>query len=185
MLIAILLPDRMMTLLRTLLRYLSLCFIAAVWPAIGEAQQTGRMDLSVLAGPSPYDLSGTGTGFAARATITLRPGPRVLLIEPALGYFSYEPQLAGSRQHWFLPELGVYLGAFGGTVRPYGGIGLGSGWSTGAGSSRQEFTLHAAAGLRIALTENWSLRGELRLRSVDPWTGNMADFGFGVSRRID
>jgi hypothetical protein len=170
---------------RMLLRCFCCCLIAGVGTTIGSAQQSGRTDLSILAGPSPYDLSGTGTGFAAKATVTLRPGPRVLQIEPALSYFSYEPQLAGSRQHWILPELGVYLGAFGGSVRPYGGIGLGSGWSTGAGSSRQEFTLHAAAGLRIAMTENWSLRGELRLRSVDPWAGNMADFGFGVSRRID
>jgi hypothetical protein len=45
--------------------------------------------------------------------------------------------------------------------------------------------LIAAVGPAIGSAQQSGRTGELRLRSVDPWTGNMADFGFGVSRRID
>ena len=32
--------------------------------------------------------------------------------------------------------------------------------------------------------ERWGVRGELRMRSIDPWVGTTADWGLGVTRRF-
>src|SRR6185436_20240431 len=62
--------------------------------------------VSLIAGPSPYDLSGVGTSFAVNLGFAWRPLRRVLVVEPSLGYFRYDAQF-GSKQTWFFPELSV------------------------------------------------------------------------------
>lgn len=152
-----------------------------VTPAL--AQSTPRAEVALLAGPSPYDLSGTGTGFAMKAGFARRLGTGVFVIEPSLGYFRYTDQGQVDRT-WLLPEVGVQVRPTGGAVRPFVGIGAGLGFESGSVRSRTEPTLHVLAGLMVPVAGGWSARGEMRLRSVSPWSGNMADIGFGVSRAI-
>jgi hypothetical protein len=56
--------------------------------------------LSGLAGPSPYDLSGTGTGFVAALELTWRPASG-LVVEPGMTYFTYESQFS-ERIHYLM-----------------------------------------------------------------------------------
>ena len=70
-----------------------------------------------------------------------------------------------------------------GRVRPFLGVGAGGGFVV-SGAGETVATLHAVGGVRVQVSPAWSLRGELRVRSVDPWVGNMADFRFGVGRRL-
>jgi hypothetical protein len=147
------------------------------------AQQQVRTETSLLLGPAPYDLSGTGTGFAAKLGVTSRLGRGVFLIEPSIGYFAYTTQFGG-RSQWIFPELGVEAEAPLGSLRPYLGTGIGAGFETRAGPNQVEFTMHAAAGLRLRLGGSWGARAEARLRSVDPFAGNTTDIGFGITRGI-
>jgi len=62
-------------------------------PASGSAHAGSRLALSGLVGPSPYDLSGTGPGFAAAIEFSWRPVTG-LVIEPELTYFTYESQFS-------------------------------------------------------------------------------------------
>ena len=55
------------------------CGILGASPAAAQ----GRVALGIAAGPSPYDLSGTGTGGAGAAFLAWRPF-RGLAIEPAM-----------------------------------------------------------------------------------------------------
>lgn len=149
------------------------------------AQQGGGppSETALLAGPSSYDLSGTGTAFAASLSSTVHLAGRVLLLSPNFGYFTYRTQF-GSRRHFLFPEAGLQLQAPMGRFRPYLGAGAGAGIDTQGGPSQLDFTLHAAAGFRLRVRNEWGLRGELRVRSVDPFHGNTADFGIGITRGI-
>lgn len=149
------------------------------------AQQGGGppSETALLAGPSSYDLSGTGTSFAANLSSTVRLAGRVLLFSPNFGYFTYRTQF-GSRRHFLFPEAGFQLQAPMGRFRPYLGAGAGVGIDTQGGPSQLDFTLHAAAGFRLRVRGDWGVRGELRVRSVDPFHGNTADFGIGITRGV-
>jgi len=166
---------------RRSVRCVLLALLAGAAPSLAHAQHRG--ELGLLAGPSPYDLSGTGTGFAAKATLTLDPGLRAIAIEPGLGYFRYTDQ-GGATVTYLLPEVSVQLRAHSGAIRPYLGAGAGLARASAAGASATDLTLHGALGLRVPLSSNWSLRAEARLRSVDPFTGNMMDLGFGIGRLV-
>lgn len=156
--------------------------LAAVGPATAQGLERGYV--SVLVGPSPYDLAGTGTGLAVNAGLAWRPLARVLVIEPGVGFFTYRPQLAADRVGFLMPEISVQAEARLGAVRPYVGGGTGAAWRISGGSSRWDWTLHALAGLRVDLTPDWGLRGEMRLRSIDPWAANTVDLGVGGSHAV-
>lgn len=157
--------------------------LLAAGPALAQRGRTDppRPTFTVIAGPSIYDLSGTGTaGFAAiRVDV---PAGRVFVIEPGLGVFRYTAQTDETLTYLF-PEVSFQAQVPGGGVRPYVGGGIGF-TEFLSGRGRTDVTLHAAAGLRVALAGGWGLRGEARLRSVDPFTGNTFDLGFGVSRAL-
>ena len=155
----------------------------AALAAPAAAQQEVRTETSLLLGPAPYELSGTGTGFAAKLGVTSRLGRGFILIEPSLGYFRYTTQFGGLSQ-WIFPELGVEAEGRLGSARPYLGGGIGAGFETRAGPNQVEFTLHAAAGLRLRLGGTWGARLEARLRSVDPFSGRTIDVGLGLTRGI-
>lgn len=146
------------------------------------AQGQGHGEIAVTAGPSSYDLSGTGTALAGRASLSLAPGNGILVLEPSVGYFRYETQ-GDLHRNWILPELSLQLRARGGMLRPYAGVGAGIGFESGDGPSRQELTVHGVVGLRIPVSRATTVRGELRVRAVDPFVGTMADFGFGLGWR--
>ncbi|HSR14990.1 MAG TPA: hypothetical protein VLL51_04520 [Gemmatimonadales bacterium] len=134
-----------------------------------------------MAGPAPYDLSGTGTGFTASGRLAWRPTGSVLVVEPGLAYFRYTTQNDASSK-WFLPEVSAQAEAGLGALRPFLGVGAGAGHESVAGKGRWEATLHLVAGVRLSLGRAWGLRTEARLLSVDPWAGSVVQFGFGVAR---
>ena len=154
------------------------CALAFAAPP-GSAQQTERA-LALLAGPSQYDLAGTGTAPFVSARVTL-PVARGLLVEPALAYLWYESQ-GGSRIHHLLPEAQLQIRRPGEVVRPYLGIGLGASWASRPAEDEVDLTLSAAGGVRVTVRYGWIVRGELRVRAIDPWTGTTADWGIGIGR---
>ena len=150
-------------------------------PTSTAAQEGQPVTLSVAAGPSAYDLSGTGTSFAVATHGAWQLLP-ALLVEPGLTFFGYEAQFA-DRVSYLFPEVSIQAQLPRGTVRPFLGVGGGGGFVV-SGQGESAATLHAVGGVRVQLDPRWSLRGERRVRSVDPWVGNSADFMFGVGRRL-
>ena len=144
------------------------------------SQRSPGPESSVLVGPSRYELTKTGTGFAGKLTVAFRP-TRILIIEPTLGYLTYRNDF-GQRTHWFFPELSFQAEARLGRWRPYAGIGGGAGVASLVGREHWEGTLHATGGLRLRLGRNWGGRAEIRWRAVPPWSGHAIDFGFGLAR---
>ena len=145
------------------------------------AQQLPRLDLGVAAGPSPYDLSGTGTGFAAGIRAPWQAS-RWLVIEPGIGFLSYNSQF-DTRTSYLFPELSIQGQLRVGRVRPFLGGGAG-GALVLQGEGETQATLHAVSGLRLDLDGDWTASGELRVRAVRPWSGNTADILLGISRRL-
>jgi hypothetical protein len=109
-----------------------------------------------MLGPSRYELTKTGTGFAGKLTVAFRP-TRILVIEPTLGYLTYRNDF-GQRTHWFFPELSFQA------------------------EEHWDGTLHATGGLRLRLGRSWGGRAEIRWRAVPPWSGHAIDFGIGLAR---
>lgn len=158
---------------------LALAGIGFLAPGASASAQTGnRMALSLAAGPSPYDLSGTGTGFAAAAQFSWRPVVG-LVIEPGLTYFTYESQFS-ERLHYLMNELSVQGELPLWRVRPF--LGGGAGFARVLEENEELVgTLHAVVGLRVDLSRAWGARAEMRARAVRPWTGNTVDILFGLS----
>jgi hypothetical protein len=165
----------------TILR-LALAGISLLAPAAALGQTGSRLMLSGLAGPSTYDLSGTGTGFATALELSWRPVSG-LVIEPGMTYFTYESQFS-QRIHYLMNELSVQGELPRGRVHPFLGGGAGFGRVLDESENELEFTLHAVGGLRVDLSQSWGARAELRVRSVRPWTGNTADILFGLSGKL-
>jgi hypothetical protein len=148
----------------------------------GPLAAQGRLALGVAAGPSPYDLSGTGTGITAAALLAWRPS-RGLVVEPALGVFSYTSQF-DERTILLLPEIGVQGELVKGSFRPF--LGAGGGASLGlSGWEKTGLTLHGVGGARLDLSRDWTLLGEMRVRWLPPGSNNTVDFLFGVSRALE
>lgn len=149
-------------------------------PTNMAAQESDRF-VGISAGPSQYDLSGTGTeaAFGLRFETPLNPW---LVFETAVTHLEYKSQSRVTVRHVF-PEAQVQLHRTSGALRPYLGVGGGASWrSTSAGNSFDP-TLSVAGGVRIPLGADWRAQGELRVRAVDPWTGTTADWGIGIARR--
>jgi hypothetical protein len=150
-------------------------------PVCGAAQQARPVTLSLVAGPSVYDLSGTGTSFAGAALVAWEPIAG-LVLEPGVTFFTYSSQF-DTRFSYLFPELSIQGQLPRGRMRPFLGVGAGGAFVL-SGSSETVATLHAVGGVRVRVNTDWAVRGELRVRAVRPWTGNTADFLFGVSRRL-
>jgi hypothetical protein len=149
--------------------------------AVAFAQSGSRLALSGAVGPSAYDLSGTGTGFAAAVELSWRP-VMGLVIEPGMTYFTYQSQFS-ERIHYLMNELSVQGELPLGRVCPF--LGGGAGFARVAGESEETVaTLHAVGGLRVDLSQAWGARAEMRVRAVRPWTGNTVDILFGLSRML-
>jgi hypothetical protein len=156
-----------------------------VSPALAQNPESPRPigQISLLAGPSPYDLGGVGTAFAMNLGFAWRPLHRVLVVEPGLGYLRYTTGL-DARSTWLFPELSVQAEAHIGSLRPYLGGGVGqSRWSEG-GHSAWDDTIHGVVGARISVFGSWGVRAEMRVRGIRPGSGSTTDLGFGFTRRI-
>lgn len=148
--------------------------------ASASAQPDTRSELTLVAGPSQYELTGRGTSFALNIGVTSSLYRDIVLIQPNLGYFTYTTSF-GHRASWLFPEIGVQVQGHLGRVRPYVGAGLGGGGQSLGNPGKWEATLHAAGGMRMRLSGRWGLQAEVRYRSVRPWSGHTADFGVGVT----
>lgn len=163
---------------------IGLALACAGLPPTALAQSGGSVGL--LAGVSQYDLSGVGTVPTAsfRATTGLE---RTLLGELALGYFAYTSQ--GDRQvNHVMPEIQLQAQWPREGLRPY--MGAGAGFShawidvSGERASDTEPTLSLAGGVRLPVVAGWVLQAELRVRTIDPWTGTTGDWGLGLAGRF-
>lgn len=144
----------------------------------GLAQSDHRSEVSLVLGPAPYDLAGTGTGATARLGLSWALGRGGLALEPSLGV------LAASGNNLLLPEISLAAAAGHGRFRPYFGAGAGAAWAFDGNGPAWRATLHAMVGARLALSDGWGLRAELRARSVDPWSGEIVDLGVGFTRSV-
>ena len=146
------------------------------------AQLSRRIAVGIVAGPTRYDLSGTGTTMTGGVRLDLNGYP-FLVIELGLGYFHYRPQ-GGAGQTYLLPEISAQLQTTFGAARPYLGVGIGVAEPSSGTITNNLQTLLATAGLRVDVDRHWILRGEARLRSVDPFKGSMLDLTAGIGRRF-
>lgn len=142
----------------------------------------GQSDLGFgfAAGVGAYDLSGDGTEAVLGGGLEVGLGS-VVLIEPGLRYFRYETQF-DEDVGFLLPEVSVQARLPLRIVEPYLGVGVGTAIVV-EGDDDGEATLHAAAGARLPVADRWTLRPEVRLRSVDPWVGTIGDFTLGIVYR--
>jgi hypothetical protein len=164
------------------MRTISLVLVVALASITDTVAQTAsRPTASLLVGPSPYDLSGTGTGFTIGAWIDY-PVFSFLRIEGGSAYFQYTTPY-GTGYRYLLPEVGFRLGAPIGPLLPYLGGGGGIAFTV-SGRDDTSWTLHAVLGLRARLAGRIGVRAEFRLRSVDPFHGNMGDVVGGVVVRL-
>jgi hypothetical protein len=161
-------------------RFVALTLLTLLSPLRPTSAQ-GRLALGIAAGPSPYDLAGTGTGTAAGGFLAWRPA-RGLVVEPGLTVFSYRSQF-DERTNLVFPELSIQGELVLGRFRPFLGGGAGGAFAL-SGVPSTTVTLHAVGGARLDLSETWGLLGEMRIRAVHPWTGNTVDLLFGVSRAL-
>ena len=120
------------------------------------APAQGRLALGIAAGPSPYDLSGTGTGAAVGGFLAWRP-VRGLVVEPGLTVFSYRSQF-DERTTLMLPELSIQGELVAGRFRPFLGGGAGGAFAL-SGVPSTSVTLHAVGGARLDLGQTWGLLG--------------------------
>jgi hypothetical protein len=195
--------------IRTASLRFALMLFTPVFACVTElsAQQMGR-GVGLLAGPAEYDLNGTGWSWAAAARVDLPVG-RMLIVEPGLGFFTYqvqtaEPLFAGAehrgasflavprppdaepvRSSMLLPEISLQLQYPGHRVRPYIGIGGGGAFPV-QGSGGSDVTVHGALGLRAALGHSWTLRGEGRARNISGFAANnsIVEILLGVNRQL-
>lgn len=143
-----------------------------------QPRRRGGPESSLTAGPSPYELSESGTGFSAHAGVGFRLTRRVLILEPGLGFFIYRNPFK-VRSTWFFPELSAQAELRPAGLRPFIGAGAGAGVESLPGSDRWKGTLHAVAGLRLRLGKTWGARAEVRLRGVYA-RGRTLDIGIGA-----
>lgn len=150
-------------------------------PAAAQ-EAADRPSLALVGGAWEYDLSGTGTSWFAGARGSLPVGGP-LVFEPGVTYARYGSQ-GGSDVNYLIPEAQLQIESLRGGARPFLGIGAGPalGWSNG--DSQIDLSLSVGAGVRFDVSPDWGARAELRVRSIDPWTGTVAEWTAGVSRRL-
>jgi hypothetical protein len=150
-------------------------------PQVPDDDVSTRYSVSFMAGPSSYDLVGTGTGVAGTVRFDA-PSGRIVIFEPGVTFFHYTGEF-GNGITYVIPEVSFQIQAPSRNVRPY--IGAGAGFTeflSGRGSTLA--ALHVTGGLRIDAGRNWGGRGEIRLRSIDPFKGNTTDLLVGLMHRI-
>ncbi|MBI4421780.1 MAG: hypothetical protein HY560_13225 [Gemmatimonadetes bacterium] len=157
------------------------CVLVAATVAPAGAQGRAPSFLSISAGATQYDLSGTGTTYVIAARIDGAIGSYGIF-EPGVTFLSYEPDFGG-RLNYLLPEISFQGQVYVGRLRPYLGAGIGFANITN-GPNFNELTLHLTGGGRIRLAGPWGIRFEVRARTIDPWRNSTADFTVGVSRMM-
>lgn len=158
------------------------CFLVlAAAPRVRAQQEGPPSELSAMLGASNYHFPGddTGTGPSLTVGLTLPLNRRTLFLEPSLSFLRFTTEF-GHHSTWMFPELTLQAQQHLGGVRPYLGVGLGTGTVGLSGPTHWKFTMLALGGARVRLSGRWGVRGEVRVRSVDPWKGRTADFNLGI-----
>jgi hypothetical protein len=143
-----------------------------------------HLGLGLKLGASSYDLDGTGTAFVGGPTAFAQFG-KLVIVELGVPVLDYSqdvdgfPGDASSRTRFLLPELSVRIQAPIGRVAPFLAAG-GGGAIRLNGQARGGGTLHAGAGVRVRVSSVTRLHGEVRARSIRPWTGSAVDFTIGA-----
>ncbi len=155
--------------------------LAVLTSLCAAARPVHSQDLHLGAGYSSYDLSGTGSTWVVAARYTHRlAGP--LHAEIGATIFHYDTQFNQATTYLF-PEASAVLKPMRGRVRPYLAAGAGVNVAF-AGFGGGELTLHGAGGLDVLVRARWGLRGEFRVRAVDPFGAVTADLTLGPTVRL-
>lgn len=156
---------------------LSCIRFALFFVPLGVAGQQGAA-LGVLGGVTQYDLGGVGIAPAVSFRAT-SPLDRRVVVEGAFTYFSYSSQAKETTWH-VLPEAQVQVQWVRWGLRPFFGLGMGASRASSDNDSATDLTFSVAGGARRRIAQGWTLTGELRVRSIDPWAGTTADWGLGI-----
>ena len=155
-------------------------------PVAAQSVGADGPSVSVHAGASQFDLSGTGTApvFALRAAFPLNS---VIRVEGSVGLSRPEQQFQADPTSLWTPELQVQF-SVPGQVSPFLGVGGGVAFETGRDSGFDpgtRVTASASGGVRVQVADRWGLIGELRVRGIgDAFQGSAAEWTVGVSRRF-
>lgn len=142
----------------------------------GAADTQAQTAVTVAAGPATYDLSGTGWSGVAELHVE-RGLTSWLRVEVGGGAFRYTTQ-GDSKVTMLIPDASLVVQAQG-RVPVY--LGVGGGYSVvTSGSQPDELSLHAVAGVSYDVG-SVVLRPEVKVRTIDPWTGTIGGFTLGVS----
>ena len=157
------------------------------------AQRVAERSLSLSAGAVSFDMSGTGTAPVTTLSVAQTLPVRWVALEATAGYAGVDEQFSDGRTtrlgtlegeaqlQWPAARLRPYLGVGGGCVHYF----------TNADSRRPtEPSMVFAAGLRAAVTGQWGLRIDGRIRgwefaNATDWAVNTAgELTLGVTRRF-
>lgn len=108
----------------------------------------------------------------------------MVLVEPGLTYARYTAQGGGPHINYLIPEVQGQLQVPGHAVRPFLGGGIGIAYAWAEGEHTTDLTLSAGIGDRARLEENWIGRAEFRVRAIDPFHGNAAEWTQGLAHRF-
>ena len=157
---------------------------ALVVPDRAHAQApAAQHSISAGVGAVNFDLSGTGnaTGISGRGTLALT---RSLAVEGNLLFAWPEQQFGPSRITALDAHLQYHWRVLG-RLRPFAGGGIGVLMTRSDFIEKNQFTMSAAGGARVDLTDRLSVLGEFRLRGIEPdFAGSTAEFIGGLTYRL-
>ncbi len=162
------------------MRFRTTLVVAASALLAGWTPARAQGGATFAGGVTRYHLQGaSGTVPVGAARFEIPVGLYVIL-EPSITYFRWQP-VSGAKVGYLAFEAGTQMQGYVSRFRPYigGGIGYATPTRGVPGAIQNYLTLHAEAGTRFVLSRSWGLRAELRVRSVDPWNGDMVDLTFG------
>lgn len=149
------------------MRWLCLAAAAALALPAAASAQHDRTHVSVMAGITEFDLSGTGTTgiYAIRAAM---PWYDHLLVEGSLGYARTGQQFGSS--DLFLPEVQAQLQGRWRRLSPYVGLGAGAAIDLPSAQSGVaddvDFAPSFSAGFRLGVAPGVGIRVDGRLHGI-------------------
>jgi len=156
---------------------------AALLVAAAPTRAAAQGGATLAGGLNRYDIQGaTGTDWVVSARLALPLGTYTIA-EPGLTFLRWQPVI-GTKITYLIPELSIQAQGYLGRARPYvgAGIGLSTPSRGNIGVTQEYFTLHAAGGVRFGVSRLWAVRGEVRARAIDPFSGTTFDFLIGVTQ---
>jgi hypothetical protein len=164
---------------------IGVCTLVVACTSAGHAAAQDRMRLSLSAGVSEFDLSGTGDSFTASGRVDFPVRPSIRL-EGGIGAI-FPAQQFGDTTTVLLPEAQIQL-ELDRRIAPYVGVGAGLAADFRDevdGGTRVDPTFNAAVGVRFQLVDALGLRAEGRLRYHGTgFNGSTFDVTGGISWRL-